>query len=57
MKTKYEYRVVMKGGAVIKCTSEKRLEGVCNFIERMIVTDDTLINLDEVSYVQSREIE
>lgn len=57
MRIKYEYRVVMKGGAVIKCTSEKKLEGICNFIERLIVTEDTLINMDEVSYVQSREME
>ena len=57
MKPKYEYRVVMKGGAVIKCTSHKKLEGICNFIDRLIVTEDTLINLDEVAYVQSREAE
>lgn len=57
MKIKYEYRVVMKGGAVVKCTSDKKLSGICNFIDRMIVTDDTLINLDEVAYIQSREVE
>lgn len=57
MKTKYEFRVVMKGGAVVKCTSDKKLSGICNFIDRLIVTDDTLINMDEVAYVQSREVE
>ena len=57
MKPKYEYRVVFKGGAVVKCTSDKKLDGICNFIDRLIVTDDTLINLDEVAYVQSREVE
>lgn len=57
MKSKYEYRVVMKGGAVVKCTSDKKLSGICNFIDRLIVTDDTLINMDEVAYVQSREAE
>ena len=57
MKPKYEYRVVMKGGAVVKCTSDKKLGGICNFIDRLIVTEDTLINMDEVAYVQSREIE
>lgn len=57
MKTKYEYRVVMKGGAVIKCTSDKKLNSICNFLDRLIITDDTLINLDEVAYVQSREVE
>lgn len=57
MKSKYEYRVVMKGGVVVKCTSDKKLSGICNFIDRLIVTDDTLINLDEVAYVQSREAE
>lgn len=57
MKPKYEYRVVMKGGAVVKCVSEKKLTGICNFIDRLIVTEDTLINMDEVSYIQSREAE
>ena len=57
MKPKYEYRVVMKGGAVVKCTSDKKLDGICNFIDRLIVTEDTLINMDEVAYVQSREVE
>ena len=57
MKTKYEYRVVMKGGAVVKCTYDKKLSGICNFIDRLIVTEDTLINMDEVAYVQSREAE
>ena len=57
MKTKYEYRVVIKGGAVVKCTSDKKLSGICNFIDRLIITDDTLINLDEVAYIQSREVE
>ena len=57
MKIKYEYRVVMKGGAVIKCTSDKKLSSICNFLDRLIITDDTLINLDEVAYVQSRETE
>ena len=57
MKPKYEYRVVMKGGAVVKCVSEKKLTGICNFIDRLIVTEDTLINMDEVAYVQSREAE
>lgn len=54
---KNEFRIVLKGGAIIKCTSEKKLHGICNFIDRVLVTDDTLINMDEVSYVQSREIE
>lgn len=57
MKTKYEYRVVMKGGAVVKCTSDKKLGSICSFIDRVLITDDTLINLDEVSYIQSREVE
>lgn len=57
MKPKHEYRVVMKGGAVVKCTSDKKLSGICNFIDRLIVTEDTLINMDEVAYVQSREVE
>lgn len=57
MKTKYEYRIVMKGGAVVKCTSEMRLCGICNFVDRMIITEDTLINMDEGAFVQSREIE
>ena len=57
MKPKYEYRVVMKGGAVVKCTSDKKLSGICNFIDRMIITDDTLINMAEVAYIQSREAE
>lgn len=57
MKPKYEYRVVMKGGAVVKCASDKKLSGICNFIDRLIVTEDTLINMDEVAYVQSRETE
>ena len=57
MKPKYEYRVVMKGGAVVKCTSDKKLSVICNFIDRLIVTEDTLINMDEVAYVQSREAE
>lgn len=57
MKTKYEYRVVMKGGAVVKCTSDKKLSSICSFIDRVLITDDTLINLDEVSYIQSREVE
>ena len=57
MKPKYEYRVTMKGGAVVKCVSEKNLIGICNFIDRLIVTENTLINLDEVAYVQSREAE
>ena len=57
MKPKYEYRVVMKGGAVVKCTSDKKLSGICNFIDRLIVTEDTLINMDEVAYIQSREVE
>ena len=57
MKPKYEYRVVMKGGAVVKCASDKKLSGICNFIDRLIVTEDTLINMDEVAYVQSREVE
>lgn len=57
MKPKYEYRVVMKGGAVVKCTSDKKLSGICNFTDRLIITDDTLINLDEVAYIQSREVE
>ena len=56
MKPKYEYRVVMKGGAVVKCTSDKKLSVICNFIDRLIVTEDTLINMDEVAYVQSREV-
>lgn len=54
---KYEYRITMKGGAVLKCTSPKKLEHICNFIDRLVVTDDMLINLDEVSYIQSREVE
>lgn len=54
---KYEYRITMKSGAVIKCTSLKKLESICNFIDRFFVTDDMLINLDEVSYIQSREVE
>ena len=54
---KYEYRVVLKGGAVLKCTSDKKLSGICDFIDRVILTDDMLINLDEVAYVQSREAE
>lgn len=57
MTPKYEYRVVMKGGAVVKYTSDKKLSGICNFIDRLIVTEDTLINMDEVAYVQSREAE
>lgn len=57
MRPKYEYRVVMKGGAVVKCTSDKKLSGICNFIDRLIITDDTLINMDEVAYIQSREVE
>ena len=57
MKPKYEYRVVMKGGAVVKCTSDKKLSGICNFIDRLIVTEDTLINMDEVAYIQSREVD
>ena len=57
MKPKYEYRVVMKGGAVVKCTSDKKLSSICSFIDRVLITDDTLINLDEVSYIQSREVE
>lgn len=57
MKPKYEYRIVMKGGAVIKCTSEHKLSSICNFMDRVIVTSDTLVNLDEVAYVQSREVE
>lgn len=57
MKPKYEYRVVMKGGAVVKCTSDKKLSGICNFIDRLIITEDTLINMDEVAYIQSREVE
>ena len=47
----------MKGGEVVKCTSDKKLGGICNFIDRLIVTEDTLINMDEVAYVQSREAE
>lgn len=54
---KYEYRITMKGGAVIKCTSDKKLSNICNFIDRVIMTDENLINLDEVAYVQSREVE
>lgn len=57
MKPKYEYRVVIKGGAIVKCTSDKKLSGICNFIDRLIITDDTLINMDEVAYIQSREVE
>lgn len=48
---KYLYRATMVGGATVRFISEKRPRQIIDEKNRILITDDTIINIDQLSYM------
>lgn len=53
---KYEYKAVMIGGATVKFQSDRRPSRILDTDSRLIVTDDVIINVDQMSYLFARSL-
>ncbi len=52
---KYEYRATMVGGATVRFYSEKKPRQIIDEKNRILMTEDTIINIDQLSYMLVRE--
>lgn len=53
--SKYEYRATMVGGATVRFCTDKKPRQIIDERNRILMTDDTVINIDQLSYMLIKE--
>lgn len=53
--SKYRYRATMIGGATVRFCTDKKPRQIIDEKNRILMTEDTVINLDHLSYILIEE--